>query len=106
MALLANISFQDGPAGKTPVPRNQWFPTEQRRRYGSNRGKTMIQGTRITSGGLVGGIAAAASEPRDWPPLRHVWPTFAPAALAWRVPRSLLQRWLGVSANCRERAGT
>jgi hypothetical protein len=45
MALLANISFQDGPAGKTPVPRNQWFPTEQRRRYGSNRGKTMIQGT-------------------------------------------------------------
>jgi hypothetical protein len=45
MALLANISFQDGPAGKTPVPRNQWFPTVQRRRYGSNRGKTMIQGT-------------------------------------------------------------
>ena len=45
MALLANISFQDGLAGKTPVPRNQWFPTVQRRRYGSNRGKTMIQGT-------------------------------------------------------------
>jgi hypothetical protein len=48
MALLANISFQDGPAGKTPVPTNQWFPTVQRRRYGSNRGKTMIQGTAAT----------------------------------------------------------
>lgn len=45
MALLANISFQDVLAGKTPVPRNQWFPTVQRRRYGSNRGKTMIQGS-------------------------------------------------------------
>src|ERR1017187_10289043 len=62
MALLANISFQDVPAGKTPVPRNQWFPTVQRRRYGSNRGKTMIQGT-----------------------FQEIWPLLAVGALG-RVP--------------------
>ena len=65
MALLANISFQDGSAGKTPVPRNQWFPTVQRRRYGSNRGKTMIQGT--ANGGTIFLYGMLSGKPTPFP---------------------------------------
>ncbi|MGH9626989.1 MAG: hypothetical protein ACRD7E_01285 [Bryobacteraceae bacterium] len=45
MAFLANLSFKYSLVWKIPVPRNQWLRSAQRQRYGSQCGKTMVQGT-------------------------------------------------------------
>jgi hypothetical protein len=61
MALLAKLSFQYGPVGKPPGPRNQSLPTAERQRYGSKLGKTIVQGTLADAMK----ISPTLGEPRD-----------------------------------------
>ena len=58
------------------------------------------------AGGLVRGVAGRRKPGKEWPLLRHVWPTFAWAATAWRVAKAAMSwaRWAGVEARSRKPA--